>query len=101
MEIIHYNTDINNWGECDKFALRGGRRYDNSYSYDQMVNIASGFRAPIIIQTSYMSESRPGAWYIKGIKNTDVTYDAIKLRCEENEKNKKWSVRNCYLIKYL
>lgn len=100
IEINTYRTDISNWGEENNLKLRGNQRYDNSYSFEQILSIAVKYKAPIIIKTKYMSEKKPGAWYIKGTKERNISYQDVKLKCEENHENKKWSSRYCYLINY-
>jgi hypothetical protein len=102
MEIKHYKTDISNWGqEDDELFLKGSKKYDNTYTFIEILNIANNHRAPIIIKTSYKSIEKPGHWYIKGTNNNDIPYDIIKIKLEENQANNKWSSRDCYLIKYL
>ena len=99
-EIKHYNTDISNWGEDDNLKLKGVKICDNTNTFKDILDIAFALKAPIIIKTSYKSEKKPGAWYIKGTKNTEISYDTIKLKCEENHNIKKYCSRDCWLIKY-
>jgi hypothetical protein len=81
-------------------TLKGNKKYANTLTYKEILDIAYGLKAPIIIKTSYKSNEKPGSWYIKGI-NTDISYDIIKAKCEENSNNNKYKKRDCYLIKYL
>jgi len=92
MEIIHYNSDS---GDRDMKE----KNYPLTYTFIQILNMAYERKAPLIVKTSYMSEERPGAWYIKG--NIDSDYDEIKKRIEENVQRDWRTCRDCYLIKYL
>lgn len=92
MEIKHYNSDSGN------YDLRH-ISYPNTYTFKQILDIAYEIKAPLIVKTSYVSEAKPGAWYIKG--NIESNYEEIKNQIEENIRNGKHTRRNCYLIKYL
>jgi hypothetical protein len=82
---------------------------------DEIIAIATKHRAAIIIKTTWQSIRKPGGWYIKGMTHmthmtnenewlqtngTIITYDELKCICDRNEKNRKWSCRDCYLLKY-
>jgi uncharacterized membrane protein len=92
MEIVHYNSDS---GNRDLKELS----YPLTYTFIEILNIAYENKAPLIVKTSYKSEAKPGAWYIKG--NEDSNYENIKNRIEENILNGNHTKRECYLIKYL
>ena len=98
--ITQYNTDISNWGEEDNLILKGTIILDKSLSFEEVLEEAKKYKAPIIIKTSYVSEKKPGAYYIKGTHEKVITYDMIKEVCESNHSKKKYKNRYCYLIKY-
>jgi hypothetical protein len=92
MEIKHYNGDS---GDRDLKAVS----YPLTYTFIQILNIAYEIKAPLIVKTSYVSEAKPGAWYIKG--NSETNYEEIKTRIEENVDRNWRTCRDCYLIKYI
>lgn len=79
---------------------------------DEIIAIATKHRAAIIIKTTWQSIRKPGGWYIKGMTHmthenewlqtngTIITHDELKIVCDRNEKNHKWSCKDCYLLKY-
>lgn len=73
--------------------------YNNNIPFIEILEKAIELKAFLIVKTSYVNNNRPGSWYIEGYK-TDYTYEQIKLKIEENIKNKKYTKRICYLIKY-
>jgi hypothetical protein len=93
MEITTYRSDS---GNRDLEA----KSYSNNIEFIDILKKAFELKAPLIVKTSYISDKRPGAWYIKGYKN-NVSYEDIKNTIEENVKNKKFQKRLCYIIKYL
>ncbi len=93
MEIKHYNSDSGNRD------LKSLPSLPLTYTFKQVLDIAYEIKAPLIVKTSYISEAKPGAWYIKG--NKDSNYEEIKNRIEQNLINEDHIRRNCYLIKYL
>jgi len=92
-EYTKYNSDS---GDRD---LGKEYPYNKDTPFDDILQIAIGLHAPLIVKTSYVNEDKPGAWYIKGFQNR-FTYEEIKSKIEKNVKDKKHSKRECYLIKY-
>jgi hypothetical protein len=91
--ITPYNSDS---GTRD---LSSEKKYSKDVSYEEIKKIAIELGAHLIVLTSYTSEAKPGAWYIKGY-NKRFSFEEIKHKIEENVKNKKHRKRKCYLIKY-
>ena len=56
-------------------------------------------KALLIVQTHYVNENRPGAWYLKGY-NGKFYYDEIKAKIEKNLEDGKHKTRISYLVKY-
>jgi hypothetical protein len=81
--IIKYNSDSN--GQQERFDLGKQEKFDKNIP----LSIAIERRAPLISRTSYISEEKPGAWYIN-----------IKRRIEENVELGKYSKRICYMIDF-
>ena len=94
MEIIKYNSDSGNRD------LKSEKSYNKNIPFIDILQKANKLKANLIVKTSYVNEAKPGAWYIKGYNN-HYTYEEIKLRIEENIKNKKHTKRICYLINYV
>lgn len=95
MEINRYNSDTGNRD------LSTEKIYTKDTPFLTVLAKAVELKATIIIKTSYVSESRPGAWYIKGYAKGYNNYDEIKTKIEENVRIGKHQRRECYLIKYL
>ena len=108
--VVKYNTDITNSQSGEGFSFIGEelkikqKDYDKSYTFGQILDIAREKRAFIIIKTK-PSKRYPngGKWYIKEImfpqSLTDLEkYEYTKKICEQNELQKKWNTRECYLI---
>jgi len=95
--IQRYNSDSN--GQDQRFDLGKQEKFDKNIPFTEILRIAIERRAPLISKTSYVSEEKPGAWYIKGW-DQKVAYDEIKQRIEENVELCKHRKRFCYLIKY-
>ena len=74
--------------------------YNKDMSLFEVLQKAIELKAHMIVKTSYVSDVRPGAWYIKGYKNT-LSYEEIKATIEDNVLHNKFPKRICYLIKYL
>ena len=91
IKVTNYNSDT------------GSRDLGKEYTmprdtwYLEVLSEAKRRGALLIIKTSYVSESRPGQWYIKGIKGN---YNSIQETLIENEKNGLHSKRMAYLIQY-
>jgi len=103
LQIDSFHTDISNWGELGNLKLRGNKTRKTG-TLDEVIDYAKSFLgntsiAVFIVKTSYVSDVKPGAWYIKGTKNTTVPYEIIKRKCEENTENGKWNSRESYLIR--
>ena len=64
-----------------------------------VVKQAIDLKAHLVVKSSYVSENRPGHWYIKGFKNKK-TYDEIKAILDNNQLNGKCSTRESWLIKH-
>jgi hypothetical protein len=94
MEITTYNSDS---GSRD---LSTEKKFNNDIPFIEILQKANELKAVLIVKTSYINNNRPGAWYIKGYNNHS-TYEEIKSRIQVNVKNKKYTKRICYLIKYL
>lgn len=92
MEISTYRSDS---GSRDLEA----KRYNSDVPFIDILKKAFDLKAPLIVKTSYVNITKPGAWYIKGYKN-NVSYEEIKKVIEDNLKEKKYFKRICYLIKY-
>ena len=105
MEIKQYRTDIGNWGEEGTLVLQGSITLDLTHSFLDVLRYVDGLdvRPPyyVIVKTSRVSEERPGAWYITGLKHTTVDYETIQRKCEENVRLGLWTRRECYLIQYI
>ena len=91
MEIKSYNTDSGDRDLPEK-------RYENTYTFKQILDIAYEKKAPLIIKTSYFSEEKQGSWYVKG--NSDTNYEELKDKIERNLNQNFKPNRICYLIKY-
>ncbi len=91
--IQHYNTDT---GRRDL----GTEKYlPKDTPFCEVLQMAIELRAHLITKTSYVSEKRPGQYYIKGYRNKK-TYDEIKEMLDSNLANKKYTKINAWLIKY-
>jgi hypothetical protein len=95
--ILKYNSDSNR--QHERFDLGKQEKFDKIIPLNDILRIAIEMRAPLVSKTSYVSEEKPGAWYIKGWQQK-VSYDEIKRRIEENVELGKHTKRICYLIKY-
>jgi hypothetical protein len=93
MEITKYNSDTGNRDLARELI------YKNDTPFIELLQKANELKACLIVKTSYINENKKGSWYIKG-SNSHYTYDEIKLKIEDNVKNKKYTKRICYLIKY-
>ena len=93
MEITKYNSDT---GNRDMLS----ESYDKNMPFIEVLQRANNLKAHLIVKTSYISETRPGAWYIKGY-GSSVSYDDIKKMIEDNVRTNTHSKRICYLIKYI
>jgi len=92
MEIVRYNSDT---GNRDMPA----ESHDKNMPFIEVLQKAAQLKAHVIVKTSYVSDDRPGAWYIKGHRS-NLSYEDIKKMIEENVQTNKHSKRVCYLIKY-
>ena len=92
MEITRYNSDT---GNRDMSV----ETYHKNMPFIEVLQKAAQIKASLIVKTSYVSDERPGAWYIKG-QNSNFSYEDIKTMIEENARNNIHSKRICYLIKY-
>ena len=63
-----------------------------SSSFDEVLNYAIQLGAILIVKDN-------NRYYIKGLHHK-FSYDEVKERIEENIKNKFFSKRKCYLIRY-
>jgi hypothetical protein len=95
--IIKYNSDSN--GQHERFDLGKQEKFDKNIPLNDILRIAIERKASLISRTSYISEEKPGAWYIKGWQQK-ISYNDIKRRIEENVELGKHTKRICYLIKY-
>ena len=93
IDISMYNSDS---GTRD---LSTEKRYNKNTPFIEILKKANELKAHLIVQTSYISAAKPGAWYIKGYKS-EKNYDQIKTTIEENVRLNKYDKRKCYLIKY-
>jgi hypothetical protein len=93
MEITRYNSDT---GNRDMPA----KSYNKNMPFIEILQKAVQLKAPLIVKTSYISETRPGAWYIKG-HNSDLSSEDIRKMIENNVLIKKHTKRICYLITYV
>lgn len=94
MEITKYNSDTGNRD------LATEKIYPKNTPFITVLAKAVELKATTIVKSSYVSESRPGVWYIKGYAAHHNNYDEIKAKIEENLRIGKHSRRECYLIKY-
>jgi hypothetical protein len=92
MEITRYNSDT---GNRDMPA----ETYHKNMPFIEVLQRAVQIKASLIVKTSYVSDERPGAWYIKG-QNSNLSYEDIRTMIEENARNNIHSKRICYLIKH-
>jgi hypothetical protein len=92
MEIATYKSDSGSRDLEEK-------SFSRDIQFIEILKKAIELKAPLISKTSYFSEKKPGAWYIKGYKN-NVSYDELKRIIEDNVENNKFPRRMCYLIKY-
>ena len=92
MEISTYRSDS---GNRDLEA----KRYPNTVPFIEILQKAFDLKAPLIVKTSYVNDTKPGAWYIKGYHN-NVGHKEIRETIEDNVKNKRFPKRISYLIGY-
>lgn len=92
MEITRYEGDT---GNRDMPA----KSYDKHTPFIEVLQKAVQLKAPLIVRTSFVSEARPGAWYIKG-QGSNLSYDDIRSMILQNMLTNTHSKRVCYLIKY-
>jgi hypothetical protein len=92
MEITRYEADT---GNRDMPA----KSYDKNMPFIEVLQKAVQLKAPLIVKTSYVSDMRPGAWYIKG-QGSNLSYDDIRSLILQNMATNTHSKRVCYLIKY-
>jgi len=92
MEITRYEGDTGDRDIPEK-------RYDKNTPFIEVLQKAVQLRAPLIVKTSFVSEARPGAWYIKG-HGSNLSYDDIRSLILQNMLTYSYSNRVCYLIKY-
>jgi len=90
-----YNTDSGNRD------LSSEKYYNKDIPFIEILNIANNLKAPLIVKTGFISENKPGKWYIKGYNQDSFSYEEIKSKIEANVINNKFSKRICYLIKYV
>ena len=88
----NYNTDTGCGDLGSQYIMPGDT------CYLDVLKEAKKRGALLIVKTSYVSEKRPGAWYIKGY--TKGNYDSILHSLIENQKNGRYSKRRAILIKY-
>ena len=93
MEITKYNSDSGNRDLSKEI------KYNKNIPFIEILTKANELRACLIVKTSYINESKPGSWYIKG--HNSVSYEDVKSKIEKNVENKKYTKRVCFLIKYL
>jgi hypothetical protein len=93
MEIIRYNSDSGNRD------LSTEKSFSSVLTFMEILQKANEIKAHLIVKTNYMSEKRPGKWYLKGF-NGKYRYEEIKEKIENNLSEGKHSKRVCYLIKY-
>jgi len=93
MEITRYNSDTGDRDMTEK-------RYDKDMPFIEILQKAVQLKAPLIVKTSYMNDTHPGAWYIKG-HHSNFSYEDIRTMIEQNVQTNTYSKRVCYLIKYV
>jgi len=92
MEITRFNSDS---GDRDMVS----ESYDKNTPFIDILQRANKLKASLIVKTSYISDTRPGAWYIKG-HHSNFSYEDIRRMIEQNIETNTHSKRICYLIKY-
>ena len=92
MEITRYEGDTGDRDMSEK-------RYDKNTPFIEVLQKAVQLRASLIVRTSFVSEARPGAWYIKG-QGSNLSHDDIRSLILQNMLTNTYSKRVCYLIKY-
>ena len=92
-EIKLYNTD------SGKRDLGSEKILPKNTSFGEVLNKAIDLHSPLIVLTSYISEDKPGQYYIKGHK-TKKTYEELKNLLDTNLSEKKYSRVKSWLIKY-
>lgn len=90
MQFTQYNSDSGSRDMPEK-------RYPNHISLEQMLATAHTKGARLLSKTSYISHTKPGAWYIKGSR-TDTDYDTVRLQIEHNVAQNKYPRRMCWLF---
>jgi hypothetical protein len=88
-----YNSDTGNRDSGSE------KTYEKSKTFDFVLSEAIKLRANLIVKTSYISEKRPGAWYIKWLMEKRDPDELEEIILENIEKGKH-SKRECYLIRY-
>jgi hypothetical protein len=91
MQFTQYNSDSGSRDMPEK-------RYSRDLSLEQMLSTAHTKGARLLSKTSYISEAKPGAWYIKGLRS-NTNYDAVRLQIEHNVAQNKYPKRMCWLIR--
>jgi hypothetical protein len=91
---LHYNSDS---GNRDLPAKAIPLTDQNEVEPPQHVlDYARDVGARLIVRTKYWSPSKPGAWYIKGNRNTD--YAQVQLLVEGNLATGRFSRRECWIL---
>jgi hypothetical protein len=91
MQFTYYKSDSGSRDMPEK-------RYSRDHTLEEMLIIANEKGARILSKTSYISDAKPGAWYIKGSR-TDTDYDVVKAQIETNVAENKHTRRQCWLLR--
>ena len=91
VRTTNYNTDTGIYDLGKQIS------FPRDKCYLEVLSEAKKRGALLIVKTSYVSEKRPGAWYIKGIGGS---YDTIQQMLRENKKNGLYIKRSATLIQY-
>jgi hypothetical protein len=87
-----YNTDTGNRD------LGSEKMFSKEIAWINVLTKAIEMNAYLVVETSYVSEEKPGHYYIKGYREKK-TYDEIKTLLDTNQRENKYSRRKSWLIR--
>ena len=93
LSIIQYNTDTGNRDLGTEITI------SKDTCFSDILKTAIQLNAYLIVKSSYVSESKPGKYYIKGYTD-QKTYLEIKELLDKNILDNKFTKRKSWLIKY-
>ena len=96
-------------GKNEKDDVAHGKeiRVSGNLIWSEVIKMAVNLKSPLIIRTHYMSASRPGSWYIKGVtpthgwkKKTPPNPNTIEKKLKEHMKLRKFRKASAWVIRY-